>query len=115
MSRDFRPETAFADTERLPRLEEGAPWPAAGSGPLRLWACGCGKDSLARVARLRWMRLVPFWALYECGRCRARVFRTRLPYRPMRAVYLQARPGVGHVPRLFAKMLEKFSRANLHG
>jgi hypothetical protein len=46
---------------------------------LAFFACGCGLPRLARAPRSFWMRVLPSFRLYKCGRCGAKVLRTRLP------------------------------------
>jgi len=65
----------FAPTQLLPEkvyLEGGA------QGRLKLFTCGCAEPQLGRLERTGWMRLVPFFRHYQCGRCGARIFRPRV-------------------------------------
>jgi hypothetical protein len=41
--------------------------------------CGCRFPRLARAPRSLWMHLLPTLRLYKCGRCGAKVLRTRIP------------------------------------
>lgn len=113
MSRSLPPESLA--TEPMLMGDHGPYGLRMREGALCWFGCGCGAGSLVRVMRSRWMRMVPLFALYECVRCGAKVFRTRLPYQPARAIYLQARPGVAaHFSRAVGKMLERFVGSDLH-
>lgn len=65
----------FAPTNLLPEkvyLGGGEP------DKLKLFKCGCEEPRLGRLERTGWMRLVPFFRHYQCGRCGARIFRTKV-------------------------------------
>ena len=66
---------AFAPTQLLP---EKVYLGGAAEGRFKLFGCGCEEPQLGRLGRERWMRLVPFFRHYQCGRCGARVFRWRV-------------------------------------
>jgi len=65
----------FAPTQLLPEkvyLEGGA------HSKLKLFRCGCEEPKLGRLERTGWMRLVPFFRHYQCGRCGARIYRWKV-------------------------------------
>ena len=65
----------FAPTQLLP---EKVYLGGVAQGRLKLFKCGCAEPQLGRLARTGWMRLVPFFRHYQCGRCGARIFRLRV-------------------------------------
>jgi hypothetical protein len=73
----------FADTQRLTQNAYlGRPLnPAHLELCVFSCGCGCGKDHLLRIPRSFWMRLLPLFRLYRCGRCFQRVLRTRIRQR----------------------------------
>lgn len=91
----FSPPADFAPTEPL----GDAAGPAAGSGRLRLFGCGCGSEFLQRTRRSWWMRLLPRFRVYLCLRCGHTVLRSRVRQRHVySALYLETmsrlrRPG----------------------
>ena len=85
---DFAETAPLTESAYLDRPDAFAQPPQ----PLRLFGCGCGKGYLQRVARARWMRLLPGFRLYLCVRCLQQVLRPRVRQQHVySAPYLQQR------------------------
>ena len=61
---------------------------------IHLFYCRCGlrNQRLMRIRRPRWMRVIAFFRLYVCTRCRSRVFRWRTRQRPFYGVSVSMPP-----------------------
>ena len=65
----------FAPTHLLPEklYLEGSP-----QDKLLLFKCECAEPQLGRLERTGWMRWVPFFRHYQCGKCGARIYRWKV-------------------------------------